>query len=806
MAGWLSGLGLDVLQAGRMLRRSTAFPLISISTLALGSGLAIAMISVLNGTLWHPLPFPEPDRLVYIRGAISYPTLLEWSSSGQSFEGVAGYRSKRYTLTGAGEAASLKAIVSSGSLFPVLRVHAARGRALSHIDDDADSRLVVLSHSAWRSVFGGDPAMVGRTIYLNRIPFVVVGVMPSGFQFPSNADQIDLYTTVAADLQVDRRQAEKSYPRDLQAIARLKPGVLLSQAQAEIHTRAAAAAPERRDREINRTGLVVPLAAEVSGSLAASLKVLAYGVGCVLGISCVTVAILSLIRVHGRRGELATRLALGATRAQIARQLLVENVLISFAGGGVGTVLAALCTGPLLSAAGPNLAAAARVQFDFRVVGIALLISLATGAGFGVIPAFQGARTGWPRAASHRERISGPTASRVRWLLVTAETALTVMLLAASISLLRSYLILSHVDAGFDPARVLTFRIDLSDAVYSPQQQVDFFHNVCARMKTIPGVKSAAFTALLPFGDLRYTIRLGAPEGAAADGPWGAEVHLVSPGFFASMGIPLPEGRDFASGDTLGNPRVAIVSRTLASRYFPGENAVGRSLEAGIGPGAASHPMVRIIGVAGDVHNGSLAAPAEPQIYVPFSQAPMIASTTFVVRLAQSDATPVVAAIRQHVRTLNPEIPVVSVKPLADYVAGSLLQPRFNALLISLFTAAAIFLAMAGLYAVVSYVVQRRRREFSIRRALGATEQGIAWLVLKQCLAAIAPGMVLGIAGAMATNQLLQTVLFGVRAGRPATLLLAAAIAAASSLLAAWTPARAAGSADLRVTLQSDET
>lgn len=805
MARLIAGLGQDFLQAGRMLRRSTAFPLLSISTLAIGLGLTIAMLSVLNGTLWHPLPFPESDRLVYIRGVISYPTLQEWSSAAQSFEELAGYRSKRYTLTQVGEAASLKAIITSGSLFPMLRVPAARGRALSPIDDHSNFRPVVLSDSAWRSVFSSDPAIIGRTIYLNRLPFVVVGVMATGFQFPVNVDQVDLYTTVAADLQIDRRQAEKSYPRDLQPIGRLMPGIQLSQAQAEIYTKMAAASPERQDRNIDRTGLVVPLAAEISGPLVASLKVLTYGVGCLLAISCVTVAILSLIRVHSRRGELATRMALGATRAQILRQLLVESALISLAGGVVGIGLAALCTGPLLLAAGPDLAAA-RVQLDFRVVVGSLLVSLATAAGFGVIPALQAAATQWPRAARDRRHTGGSMTSTVRWLFVTTEIALTVMLLAASISLLRSYLDLSRVDAGFDPTRVLTFRIDLSDAVYSPQQQVDFFHKVRAQVGTIPGVKSAAFTALLPFGGMRYTIRLAVPKGAAAIGASGAEVHLVSPGFFTAMGIPLLEGRDFTSEDTLGHSRVAIVSRTLANRYFPREEAVGRSLDTGFGPGAASNPTVRIIGIAGDVHNGTLAAPADPQIHVPFSQAPMIASTTFVVRLAQSDAGPVVAAIRQQVRTLNPEIPVVNVKPLADYVAGSLLQPRFNTLLISLFTAAAIFLAMAGLYSVVSYAVQHRRREFSIRRALGATEQGIAWLVLKQCLSAILPGTMLGFVGATATNKLLQTVLFGIRAGRPSTLLLAATIAGASSLLAAWKPARAASNDDLRVTLQSDET
>jgi putative ABC transport system permease protein len=801
---WLSDFGREVIQAARMLRRSKVFPLLSIATLAIGMGSATAMISVLNGTLWHPLPFPDPDRLVLIRGAISYPTLLEWSSSARSMEGIAGYRSKRYTLTGTGEATSLKAIVSSGSLFPVLRARAALGRTFTPGDDHADFSPVVLSDSAWRSVFARDPEIIGRTIYLNRAPFVVVGVMPSGFQFPSNVDRIDLYTTVAADLRVDRRQAERSYPRDLQSIARLKPGVLLPQAQAEIYTKVAATASERRDRNINRAGLVVPLAEEISGSLAGPLKILSYAVGCVLAISCVTVAILSLIRVHSRQIELATRLALGATRAHIAQQLLAESLLISLAGSVVGTILAALSTGAILAAAWPAVEAAARVQFDFRVVGIALLASLAIAAGFGVIPALHGAATRWPNAAIRRDARRGSMASGVRWFLVITEIALTVVLLAASISLLRSYLILSHVDVGFDPTRVLTFRIDLSDAVCSTQQQVDFFHSVRTRVETIPGVESAAFTALLPFGDLRFTIRLPAPKGGSAEGKWGAEVNLVSPGFFKAMGIPISEGRDFTSEDMPDHPRVAIISRSLANRYFYGESPIGRSLEAGFGPGADSNPMVQIVGVAGDVHNGTLAAPADPQLYVPFSQAPMIASTTFVARLDQADAGPAVTAIRQHVRALNPAIPVVNIKPLGEYVAGSLQQPRFNALLISLFTATAIFLAMTGLYAVVSYAVQHRRREFSIRRALGATERGIAWLVLKQCLAVIAPGAALGIAGAAATNQLMQTVLFGVRAGSPGTLLLAAAIAAASSLLAAWKPALAAGSDDLRVTLQSE--
>ncbi len=806
MAGWLRGLGHDLLQAGRTLWRGKTFPLLSISTMAIGLGLAIAMISVLNGTLWHPLPFQEPDRLVFLRGAFSYTTLQEWSSSLRSFEGLAGYRSKRYTLTGAVEATSVTATVSSGSLFSVLRAHAALGRTISPADDLSDSRPALLSDNAWRTILSSDATIIGKTIYLNRIPFVVIGIMPAGFEFPISADAVDLYTTIAADLQVDRRQAERSYPHDLQAIARLKPGTLLATAQAEISTKVAAASTEKREREVNRTGLVVPLAAEVSGPLAAPLKILAYGVGCVLAISCVTAAILSLIRVHSRRGELAVRLALGATRVQIARQLLVEGALISFAGACVGSLFAAVCTGPLLMVVGAGQMSAARLRFDLGVAAISLLVSMVTAIVFSIIPALHAAATRWPRMAREWGRTGGSPASTVRWLLVTCEIAFTIMLLAVSISLLRSYLALSHVEPGFDPDRVLTLRLDLSDAVYSRQQQVEFFENVRSRLGMIPGVKTTAYTAMLPFGDLRLTIGLPAPKGESGTRTWGAEAHLVSPGFFAAMGIPISPGREFTAEDTPGRPRVAIVSRSLAERYFAGENAMGRSLDVGLGPEGKSHPMVHIVGIAGDVHNGTLAVPADPQIYVPFSQAPMTASTYFVVRLSQAEPGTVLAAIRQQVRALNPEIPVVSAKPLIDYVDRSLLQPRSNVLLTGLFTAAAFFIAMSGLYAVVSLAVQHRRREFSIRRALGSTERSIAWLVLRQCLAAIAPGVVIGTAGAAATTRLFQSELFGARAGSPSSLLVAAAIATAACLLAAWNPARAAGSDDLRVTLQSDET
>jgi putative ABC transport system permease protein len=796
----------EVVLSVRMLRRNPSFPVLAILTLALGVGLTTAMCSVLNGTLWHPLPFPEPDQLVLVRGAVSYPTLAEWSAQIHSFGGIAGYRNKRFTLTGEGDAASVRATVSSGSLFSVLGATASLGRTLSAADDASGALPVVLSDTTWKSIFHQDPYIVGRNVYLNRVPFTIVGVMPAGFQFPVNADRIDLYTTVAADFQTDRRQADRAYPRDLQVVARLKPGGALAQAQAEMYTVVAVGGRAGEEQRIDRFGLIVPLAADISSALVAPLRILTYAIACVLITACVTVIILSLIRVTTRRGELALRLALGATRGQIARQLLVESAIIAIAGGVLGVLLAWICTGPLLLAAGPNLTTVARSQFDLRVLGMSLLIGAATAIGFGSIPALQGAATRHTHLVrdaagpGRRSRISW-----LRWVLVIVEMALMVTLLAAAINLFRSFVTLSRVNPGFDPADVLTFRVDLSDALYGPQQQVSFFDRVREEVSSLRGVKSTAYTALLPFGELRFTIRLEVPApGSGALHSGGAEANLVSPDFFKAMGIPVFEGREFSPEDVAGRPRVALISRDLADKYFPGENPIGLMIDGGFGPGGSADPLMRIVGVVGNVHNGTLAEPAESQLYVPFSQAPMISAVTFVTRLSPPQPGSIIEAIRQRVRALNPAVPIVNLKQMDEYVRASLRQPRFNTLLLAIFAFAAIFLSMTGLYAVVAYAALQRRREFSIRRALGATDRMIAWLVMQQGLQATVPGLVFGIAGASAANKMLQSVLYGVQPGSFTTMLLAAVSATIISLLATLNPARTAGRDDLRVTLQSD--
>jgi putative ABC transport system permease protein len=799
----------DLRLGARALRRSAGFSTLAVLTLALGIGLTTAVSAVLNGTLWHPLPFAEAERLVAIGGAVSRSTLTEWQQAARSFDALAGYRGRAYTLSGVGTAASLKATVASGSLFTVLRANPALGRVLSAQDEGGPARVAVLGHAAWREWFHSDPAVVGRTISLNRVDFAVVGVMPPGFQFPTNVARVDIYTTIGGDVQTDRQQADTRRPRDLQVVARLKREVGLVQARAEM-----AAIGHRGEvggSDVRRPVTVVPLAEQISRTLATALTVLAWAVACVLLVACATVAVLMLIRMTNRRSELATRLAVGASRRALARQFLVESLFLGLGGAVLGTAIAFVTAGPLLLAAGPNVSSVARARFDARVLGLTVFAGVVTALLVGSLPAWQAGTVRWPELLRDRGVATRPkAASRLGRLLLVAEIAVTVTLLAVCLTLVHTYTTLSDVNPGFDTDRVLTFRIDLSDALYTVPQRAQFFDRVTGEMAAVPGVQSAAFAALLPFGDLRYTMRLDRPGSAPCGAePIGVEVHIVGPGFFRTMRVPLLGGRDFEAEDQAAGRKVAIISQELARRCFGTDDPVGRTLDAGIGPSDAEDPKLVIVGVAGNVRNGDLAVPADPQIYVPYAQAPLIASATFVARLAPSlspsDMGGVFTAIRHRVRGLDPSVPLVAPKPLLDYVRAALVQQRFNTLITAMFAGAAILLTVVGLYAVVLYSATRRRKEYAIRRAVGAPGRTIAWLVVKEGLAAIVPGVGLGVVGAAAASRALGTMLYGVQPNEPAVLALAAVGSSVVTLIATWQPAYGATRSDLRAILQSSE-
>jgi putative ABC transport system permease protein len=764
-----AGLWYDVRHAARMLSRNGHYTALATLTTALGTGLVTAMCAVLNGTVWHPLAFGNADRLVALGGAVSSSTVLEWASAA-SFDGVAGYKTRRVTATGLGDPASLKATIASSSLFQVLGARAARGREFSPADDATGARPAVLGDEAWRTTFSTDPAVVGKTIYLNRVPFAIVGVMPAGFQFPTNVQRVDLYTTVAADLQADRHPAGQVRPRDLQVVALLKPGVGLERARAEMAV--LLTGTDRTAKPVDPRGIVVPLARDVARDMVSPLTVLTWAVACVLAIACATVAVLALIQVTGRRHDLATRLAMGATRARLAQQAVVERLLVAGAGGALGALVAVLGARPLLAAAGPEVAAVARARLDVSVLAASLAVGMAAALVAALAPAMQAAATAWPsRGQDAASQGGGISAGALRRALVSVEVALMVVLLATCVSLLRGYLGLSRADPGFEASGVMTFRVDLSDALLTPAQQADVFERVRAALGRAPGVQSGAFSALLPFGDLRFTFRLDVPrEDSHGAGGVGVEVHMVSPGFFHAMKIPLVEGRDFDGSDVSGRPRVAIVSRRLAAQAFAEGDPVGRVLDVPGGMSTTSNPLARVIGVVGDVRNGTLSTAADPQLYLPYSQAPLLGSATFVVRVPEGDPDRAMAVIRRMVRDIDASAPVVDQRPLEDYVGRSLVRARFNALLTGVFA-----------------------------------DGAIAWLVVRHGLETTAFGLAAGTAGAAVVTRLLTSVLYGVQPGQAATLGVAAGAGAAAALVALCYPARSAARGDLRGMLR-DET
>jgi predicted permease len=790
-----------LLSAARALRRSPAASLLSIGTMAVGIGLATAMLGVLNGTLWHPLPFVSPDRLVAIQGPVSSDTIADWSAAARSFDGIVGYRPKRYTLTGAGDAVSLRATVETGGLFELLGVQAALGRVARPVDARAAAPVAVLSNDCWRTAFHADEAVAGRSIYLNGTPFIVVGILPSGVQFPVNAEPIDVYTTTAGDLQTDHRPAGRAHPRDLMVVARVRDGIRLKEAQAEMNRIRAADEPPEARRATRPSTIVVPLASEVSATAAAAVTALTWAVAGVVIIACVTAAILSLIRIANRRGEWETRLAIGATPGDLVRRVLAESLVVAGVGGLLGAGLASTASRPILLMAGSAANLAARTRFDARVwiwaAGLAGICALS----FGAIPSLLAAATPWSRSQGARGT-RGP-ASATRNILVTVEVALAVVLLAGCISLLRAYAVLAGTDTGFAAAGAITFRVDLSDRRYPASSQAAFFETLRSEVAGVPGVSSAGFTALPPFGDLRFTIRLDSP-GGGTDGQRhaGAEVHLVSPDYFRTMGIPVIRGREFDPADTGDRGPVIIISRSAATRLFPDRDPVGRTLDVRLGPNAGGPPP-RIVAVVGDTRNGTLTAPGDPQIYLPYRQAPMMASATFVLRVGDADRAAVISGVRQHLRRLDTAVPLVNLKPLDAFVSNATSLQRFTTAVAGVFAVAAVFLSMSGLYAVVAYAALCRRREFSIRRALGATEPEIAVLVLRQCLTVLVPGLIAGVAGALAVGRGLESALYGVHPSPAPTLAATVALASGLALLAAWQPARAAARDDLRARLQS---
>ena len=805
----------DLRFGSRMFRKHPGFTLIAALTLALGIGANTAIFSVINAVLLKPLPYADSDRLVAIwevrkngaRGSVSYPNFVDWRAQNGVFEGVAVYEESTMALTGAGEPANLRVVITTPDLFPLLNANPQLGRGFHPEEENAGNRVVVLGQGAWRRHFGADPNLVGRRITLDGKGFTVAGVMPPGFDFPVKAEPTDLWVSAAInserDSPGDKAANEKRTAHFYDAIARLKPGVTLAAARADLETVMGRLRTQYPNEVDGDHTAMRPYLNDLVGDAEWALIVLFGAVGMVLLIACANVASLMLARGVARQREFALRTALGASWRRVVRQLLTESLMLASLGA-LAALLLAMWGVELLKALSPeNLPRVEDVRLDGRVLVFTLLISLLTGVISGLIPALRATRINLNETLNEGGRSGeGSRGNRLRDALVVAEVALALVLLVGAGLLINSFARLTRVDPGFDPHQVLTFQVDLPDTNYGgPGQSVNFNRELLKRIEALPGVRSAAMVFNIPLGgsDASTTIQIEGQIDKTRYQPAGG--RIATPGYFRTLGIPFISGRDFTESDDLNTTPVIIVNETLAQQYFPNQNPIGKRVNPGVEI-AGKPPLREIVGVTRSVKHRGLDREPRPEYFLPHAQAPDFPLTT-VVRTA-GDPLAIAGAVRDEVRSLDSELPVYRIKTLDQYMKESVAQRRFNTLLLALFAGTALILTSVGLYGVMAYSVAQRTREIGVRVALGAQTGDVLRLVVGQGMKLTLIGVVIGLLASLALTWLMKSLLFDISPTDPPTFAGIALLLAIVALLACWVPARRAAKVDPMVALRYD--
>ena len=795
----------DLKYGVRQLLRSPGFTAVAVLTLALGIGANTAIFSVVNAVLLRPLPYKDQERLVMVwesrpqEGVYDNPVapqdFFDWRRRNQVFEDMSGFLYSTIDLSGAGEPERIGTGIVSPSLFNVLGVQPLRGRTfLPEEEQDGRHRVVVMTYSLWQRRFGGDPAVVGKLLTLGGEPFEVIGVLPRTFDFP--APGLELWRPLVPTTQ----QMQTRTLHSMQVFARLKPGVTLAQARADMDRVAAQLAQEFPESNAVHAAHVVPLREQVVGDVRPALLLLLGAVAFVLLIACANAANLLLARVAARQREFAVRAALGAGRWRLVRQTLTESALLAVVSGTAGVLLAVWGVEAVRSLIPDDIAVMGfrSIPVDGRVLAFTLGLSVLAGVLSGVAPAFRG-WGGWlTEALKEGGRSAGTTPARQRIFaaLVVAEMALALILLVGAGLMIRTFVAFLNVNPGFDPHNLLTLQVAVPETKYDQPAEVrGFFAQLLNEVQALPGVEAAGATMLLPLGggDARRGIQAEGYE-PRPDEPTRAHLRVVTPTFFAAMRIPLLQGRLLAPQDTEGAPLVVLVNRTAAERYWPGQSPVGRRLRIGSGE------WREIVGVVGDVRHWGLDAGINPEMYLPFDQvAPP--NMTVVVR-STSDPADLAKSVRARVHALDSDVPISEVSTMEEVLAFSLAPTRFYMVLLGSFAGLALLLASAGIYGVMAYSVARRTHEIGVRKALGACNSDIFRWVLRRGFIWTLTGLILGAAGSVALTRFLSRLLFGVKPGDPLTLLSVAVLLAAVALLACWIPARRAARVDPMVALR----
>ncbi len=788
----------DLKYALRMLVKTPAFSILAIATLALAVGANSAVFSVINAVLLRPLPYEKPAELVNVFGAqpqlakapTSPANFLDWKEQNQVFERIATYVGQGFNLLGDNKPERVRGARVSADLFDLLGVRPAIGRSF-HVEEEelGRNRVVVLSDEFWRSRFGGDPKSVGREITLNDQSYTVIGVMSPGFEFPSNTTQV---WTPIAFRDTERATRDTNY---ISVLARLKPGVTLAQAQEQM-TALAHQQAERYPESNTGIGVkLVTLSEQTLGDIRPVLVVLFGAVIFVLLIACANVANLLLARAAERQKEMAIRSALGASRSRVVRLLLIESVLMALLGGAFGLVFAIWGVDLLVALKPVNLPRLSEIGIDRGVFGFTALLSLVTGIGFGLVPAWQASRPDLNEGLKESSRggTGGPGRQRFRGMLVVTEVALSLVLLIGAGLMIRSFARLLSVDPGFNPGNVLTAFISLPPSKYpEPPRQAAFFQVLIERTRNLPGVLSAAAVSDLPlFGGSSTSFdvegRPSVPGQRAL-----IDYRLISSEYFQVMGMRLRKGRAFSDRDTLDSPQVVIINAITAARFFPGEDPLGKRIGLS-GPA----DWREIVGVIGDVRNHGLDAEVKPEAYVPFLQnAPGylagVASAMNVVLRTANDPRSAAPAFRSAVQSLDKDQPVSTISTMEAQLAESIAQRRFNMLLLAVFATLALLLAAIGIYGVLAYTVAQRTHEMGIRMALGASSADILKLVFAHAMVRTFTGVALGLAAAFGLTRLMSSLLYDVGPTDPLVFAGLTALLILVALVATYIPARRA--------------
>jgi len=811
----MADLGGDLRYAVRSLRTHPGFTAVVLATLALGIGANAAIFSVVNAVLLRPLPYEGADRIVVVWGDLHRPGVNEIPASAgeyvdyrdrsHAFDQVAVYDTAGFNLTGGGEPERVDGAIVTASLFPLLGASAAIGRTfLAAEEQPGRNDVALIGHGLWRRRFGANPAIVGQVVSIDGRPTQVVGVMPPRFQFPDPAIEIWKPLLLDADAVSDDNRGSHGYT----ALARLRPGATLSQAQADL---AGVTATFKAEHPLNyRTGFSValrPLQTEIVGDTGRPLLILLGAVGLVLLIACANVSNLLLARAAWRRREIALRTALGASRGRLVRQLLTESILVALAGGAAGLVLAWWGV-DLLIALGPDTIPRLReVTLDARVVVFTGLVSLATGVVFGIVPALRASGASLGDALKEGGR-SGERAmlGRAGRVLVVSEVALSLVLLVGAGLLVHSFARVQHVEPGFDARGMLTLRLSLPESRYTTFEQGDrFFDALFAALRARPDVDSVAAANALPFSGNNgsRTFHIEGQEPKRPEDQPEEQLRIVTDGYFQTMKVPLVKGREFTDRDRLGAPRVAVVNESLARKHFPDGRVIGRRFAF-----SRNEPQwYEIVGIVGNIKHRGLDASDRPEMYVPYRQ-PLFSNWTVrpmqvVVRTA-GDPLAAAATVRREIARLDPDQPISDVRTMDERIGRSLESRRFNMILLAAFAALALALAAIGIYGILAYAVTERTHEIGVRLALGAQPRDVLSMIVAQGMAMTAAGAAIGVVAALAVTRLMSSLLFGISAADPMTFAAIPLLLGVVAFVACYVPARRATRVDPLVALRTE--